>query len=138
LETSTEGRQIIELGRQTGALAAPVRGRLCKLLLEKLVTADNPVLPTDGQLLTISNDIGRLYTRESPPLYYAPYLPADAYQSKRNTSGWLVNARRARRAYLISLNLLAKPKSRSGSTSSSKSSDPPLPGIDLGALEEGN
>lgn len=138
LEKSAEGRQILELGLEKGSLVAAVRGRLCKLLLENLVTAENPILPIDAQLLTLSNDIGRLFNKESPPLYYAPYLPADAYQAKRNTSGWLVNARRARRTHLITLNILTKPISRSGSTSSSKSAESPLPGIDLETLEEGN
>lgn len=137
LKKSIEGRQIIEIGRKC-VLPSDVRGRLCKLLMENLTPAEKPVLQTDAQLLALSRDIGKLFKKESPPLYYAPYLPADAYQAKRNTSGWLVSARRARRQQLVSLGIIEKPKSRSRSKSSSKL-DSPLPsGIDLTVLKEGN
>lgn len=139
LNSSVEGRQIIEIGNKTGALPPDVRGRLCRLLMEKLITAENPILLTDSQLLALSYDIGRLFDEESPPLYYAPYLPADAYQAKRNTSGWLVTARRARRQHLVTLGLIEKPKSRSRSKSSLDRVDSPShPGIDLTKLTEGN
>lgn len=138
LNSSVEGKQIIAIGQKTGALPSNVRGRLCKLLMEKLITAENPVLLTDSQLLALSYDIGRLFKEESPPLYYAPYLPADAYQAKRNISGWLVTARRARRQHLVSLGLIEKPKSRSRSKSSLRLDSPSLAGIDLTGLKEGN
>jgi hypothetical protein len=106
--------------------------------MEKLITAENPVLQTDSQLLTLSYDIGRLFKKESPPLYYAPYLPADAYQAKRNISGWLVTARRARRQYLVSLGLIEKAKSRSRSKSTPRKDSLSHAGIDLTGLKEGN
>lgn len=126
------------MGRKTGAVPFDERGRLCKLLMENVITAEIPVLQTDAQLLSVSQDIGRLFKKESSPLYYSPYLPADAYQAKRNTSGWLVTARRARRQHLISLGLTEMPKSRSRSKSSFIPDSLSHPGIDLTGHKEGN
>lgn len=138
LNSSAEGRQILELGQKTGALPSELRGRLCRLLMENLMTGKKPILQTDAQLLSISYDIQRLFVKECPPLYYAPYSPANKYQAKRNTSGWLVTARRARRQHLVSLGLIEKPKTGSSCKSVPNQDTPSHPGIDLTGLKEGN
>lgn len=130
---------------QIGPLDTKLRNQLCAYLISQLTPAEEFVkLPENHHLLQISQEIARLFDSESAALYYCPSIARGRFTPRKNTSGWLVNARNNRKKSLVSLGFLEPPpakRSRSHSTdtigSPAHQSSPALNAIDLSHLEVG-
>lgn len=149
-EATPRGKAILKAcqgASKTGPLETKLRNQLCTYLISHLTPADvNVELPKNHHLLQLSQDIARLCDAESAALYYCPSIARGKFTPRKNTSGWLVNARNNRRKALMSLGFMELPVKRSRSscsTDTAGSSEPQSPGppaleaIDLNHLEAG-
>ncbi|GBP91376.1 hypothetical protein EVAR_90851_1 [Eumeta japonica] len=123
LQKTLEGRAILAKGQHNnGLLNLELRKELANLIIRDKLQADPNKLLSGPSLLKISHQIATIFPQESPVHFYAPYLRATEFQTKRNTSGILYNAYSTRKRHLRSLGALPASK-RSTSRRQSTNSD---------------
>ncbi|GBP87756.1 hypothetical protein EVAR_28638_1 [Eumeta japonica] len=123
LQKTLEGRAILAKGQHNnGLLNSELRKELANLIIRDKLQADPNKLLSGPSLLKISHQIATIFPQESPVHFYAPYLRATEFQTKRNASGILCNAYSTRKRHLRSLGALPASK-RSTSRRQSTNSD---------------
>lgn len=122
LKSSIDGKAILNSGQKNqGLLDQTLRSRLARLIATKELT-DNPTGVVPGCILMkCAHEIAQIFPKESPTIYYIPYMSATSQQIKRNASGKLYDAVVNRRKDLRKRGVIAG-SSRSSRSSSSETS----------------
>ncbi|GBP09973.1 hypothetical protein EVAR_85621_1 [Eumeta japonica] len=85
LQKTLEGRAILAKGQHNnGLLNSELRKELANLIIRDKLQADPNKLLSGPSLLKISHQIATIFPQESPVHFYAPYLRATEFQTKRN------------------------------------------------------
>lgn len=118
LTSSIDGKAILKSGQDNGGLLdQTLRSRLARLIAARELN-NNPTGVVPGhKLMSLAHEIAQIFPKESPTIYYIPYMSATAQQVKRNASGKLYDAVINRRKDLRKRGIL------SGSSRNSRSSE---------------
>lgn len=132
LQTSADGRYILQKGAASGVLEDCERRRLAQLIITFCLDSQPSRQITRLQFTTWAYEVPQLFALENPLSYYSSYVPADHFQTKRNASGRLYEAYNNRRRFLRKRGEL--PSSRRSSSGSTGSS--PHPPVSAASHEE--
>lgn len=103
LEKTAEGRSVLRrVQERDGVLDKPLRSALVKALLTPHFQNDPERIWRREEFTRLSQDIARLFIRETPQTYFSAYSKAHNWAVRQNSGGMLYDCFAAKRKRLIS------------------------------------